>query len=396
MKKYKFFLIPIISIIVFSFLFNVKINNEYEKLKGKKDISQVKHTYNDIVRDRGIILKDQMHHEEDLMLLGSSELSSQVSQNPINFFPFKGADYDVSIYGRSYTQSLQHSAILSSTNNLSSEDKIAIVVSAQWFNDGGMSGSNFSVNFSELQFYKFFKNDKISKESKKYYAERVGSLLKESGEYVEEAIYAKLYFKDNIVSNTILALLKPYYSMKEYMLETKDKVQTIKTLKTLDEKNNSEKNLKDINWNKEYLKAEKEGAEEVKDNPINVSESYYDKYLKDNYDKSKDEWKDKELLSSTELNDFKLFLKVSNELGVKPLIILAPVNGLYYDHLGWPVEKRAKFYSTIEKIAKDEGFDVLNLKDKEYEKYYMYDVMHLGWKGWLNINEEMYNYFDER
>ena len=203
-----------------------------------------------------------------------------------------------------------------------------------------MDGSNFSVNFSELQFYKFFKNDKISKESKKYYAERVGYLLRESGEYLEETIYAKLYFKDNIVSNTILALLKPYYSMKEYMLETKDKVQTIKTLKTLDEKNNSEKNLKDINWNKEYLKAEKEGAEEVKDNPINVSEFYYDKYLKDNYDKSKDEWKDKELLSSTELNDFKLFLKVSNELGVKPLIILAPVNGLYYDHLGWTVREK--------------------------------------------------------
>ena len=114
-------------------LFNVVINNEYEKLKDKKDISQVKHTYNDIVRDRGGILKDQMHDEGDLMLLGSSELSSDVNQNAINVFPFKGAEYDISIYGRAHTQSLQHSAILSSTNNLSSEDKIAIVVSSQWF-----------------------------------------------------------------------------------------------------------------------------------------------------------------------------------------------------------------------------------------------------------------------
>lgn len=393
MKKFKYFLMPLIVIIIFPLILNKILDNKYEKLKNIKDISSIRHTYDHIVRDRGGILKDQMLEEGDLMLLGSSELNSEVDQNPINIFPFKSADYEISIYGRAYTQTLQHSAILSSTSTLKSDSKIALIVSAQWFSD--LTGNNFCVNFSELQFYKLFENKKLSTESKKYYANRVAALLKSTDQYGEEAIYAKLYIKDDIVSKSILTILKPYYKLKEYMLETKDKVQSIKDLEELDDKNNN-KISKEINWEEEYNKATEQGAAKVTNNELNVDDEYYNKYIKDNYDKSKDGWKDRELLSYSELEDYKFFLNVSKELGVKPLIILMPVNGLYYDHLGWTLEKRTKFYDTLETIAKEKGFDVLNLQDKEYEKYYMVDVMHLGWRGWLNIDEEMYKYFNER
>ena len=53
-------------------------------------------------------------------------------------------------------------------------------------------------------------------------------------------------------------------------------------------------------------------------------------------------------------------------------------------------------YDTIEDVAENYGFDVLNLRDKEYEHYYLKDAMHLGWKGWLNINEEISRYYKER
>jgi D-alanine transfer protein len=395
MKKYKFFLIPTISIIIFAILFNISVNKEYEALKGRKDMSKLKHTYNQIVRDRGGLLKDEMHDEGDLMLLGSSELSSPVNQNPINVFPFKGAEYDVSIYGRAYTQTLQHSTIISNTNNINSKDKVAIVVSAQWFeSEHGIDGSEFSVNFSELQFYEFFKNNKIEKENKIYYAKRISELLKESGEYGEERIYANLYYKNNLISNSILAVLKPYYNLKEYMLNTKDKVQTIKALKGLEDK--KENQIKNINWEEEYAKAEREGASKVTSNDINVDDEYYDTYLRDKYDSLKGKLNDVDLLKSKELEDFKFFLDVCKDIEVKPLVILMPVNGLYYDHLGLTKDKRTEFYEIIESIAKENDFDVLNLQNKEYEKYYLIDVMHLGWKGWLNIDEEMYKYFNER
>ena len=396
MKKFKFFIIPVLITIIFSLFFNMYIDREYEILKNKKDITSIKHTYNHIIRDRGGILKDQMHDEGDLIILGSSELNSAVDQNPINFFPFNGANYDVSIYGRAHTQTLQHSNMISNIKNLNEKDKIAIIVSAQWFESmDGIYGSNFVVNFSEFQFYEFLNNDKLSNESKKYYAERVSNLLEQSGEYVEEEIYAKLYAKDDAISNIILNVLKPYYKFREYMLATKDKVQTVESMKDLEDKGDSDP-LRYINWDEEYIKAEEQGESKVTNNDLYVYDDYYNTYIKDNYDSVKDTWKEKELLSAPELNDYKLFLQVSKELGVKPLIILMPVNGRYYDHMGWTVDKRTEFYNTIEQMAKDYDFDVLNLQNKEYEKYYLTDVMHLGWKGWLNIDEEMYKHFNER
>lgn len=395
MKKFRFFIIPLLVTIIFSVLFNIYVDKEYESLRGKKDLTSIKHTYNHIIRDRGGLLKDEMREEGDLILLGSSEFASPVEQNPINLFPFKGADYDVSIFGRAYTQSLQHANIISNTKNLSEKDKIAIVVSAQWFeNSDGIYGSNFAVNFSEMQFYDFFNNSKISEENKKYYAKRISELLKQSGEYGEERIYANLYYRDNFASKVLLSILKPYYSFKEYMLKTKDKVQTIKILKGLDDK--EEKTLEDIDWEEEFKKAEETAASKVTNNDIYVEDEYYDTYLRDKYESLKDTWKGKDLINSKELDDYKFFLSICEELNIKPLIILMPVNGLYYDHLGLTLDKRTEFYNTIEEISKEKGFDVLNLQNKEYEKYYMYDAMHLGWKGWLTIDEEMYKYFKEK
>jgi D-alanine transfer protein len=394
-KRLKYFLIPIGITVLFVFYFNYEINNKYNEIINKKDITSIKHTYNQIIRDRGGVLKDKMKADGDLMILGSSELSSPVDQNPINIFPFNGAEYDVSIYGRAYTQSLQHATILSNIDNLNEKDKIAIVISSQWFaSKSGIDGSNFSVNFSEQQFYDFFNNENIDKENKKYYAKRISELLKQSGEYVEERIYANLYYSDNFASKLVLTLLKPYYSFKEYVLEIKDKVQTVKLLE--ETKNKDEKILKDIDWNSEYQKAEEQGKSKVTNNDIFVDDNYYDTYLRDKYDSLKDSWKDIDLLESKEVDDYKFLLKVCKENNIKPLIILMPVNGLYYDHLGLTLEKRTEFYNSMEEIAENYDFDVLNLQNKEYEKYYLSDVMHLGWKGWLNIDEEMYKYFNER
>ena len=103
MKKFKFFLIPIVFIFLFINIFNIAINKKYKELVESKDLTSLKHSYNEIIRDRGGVLKDQMHKENDLMILGSSELASPVDQLPTNIFPFSGAEYDVSIYAVSYT-----------------------------------------------------------------------------------------------------------------------------------------------------------------------------------------------------------------------------------------------------------------------------------------------------
>jgi D-alanine transfer protein len=56
-------------------------------------------------------------------------------------------------------------------------------------------------------------------------------------------------------------------------------------------------------------------------------------------------------------------------------------------------EKRDAFFDKAEQMAKERGFEVLNLKDEEYTDYFMYDIMHLGWKGWLKVEEDIYKHY---
>ena len=32
----------------------------------------------------------------------------------------------------------------------------------------------------------------------------------------------------------------------------------------------------------------------------------------------------------------------------------------------------------------------MDYSSKEYEDYYMYDAMHLGWRGWIDFERDLY------
>lgn len=58
-------------------------------------------------------------------------------------------------------------------------------------------------------------------------------------------------------------------------------------------------------------------------------------------------------------------------------------------------KKRTEYYDTIEQIVNEAGYDTLNLKEWEYEPYFYCDVMHLGWKGWTYVSENIVDHFTE-
>ena len=70
-----------------------------------------------------------------------------------------------------------------------------------------------------------------------------------------------------------------------------------------------------------------------------------------------------------------------------------PTNGKWYDDLGMVRSERHEFYKNIEDIVKDRGVEVLNFDKKEYKPYFMCDASHFGWKGWLEVDEKLYEHF---
>ncbi len=400
MKKSMVIIIPVIVTAIFITTFNL-INNdlvldkEIEQLSVNRDLSGIGHAFGASIKKNGTQYRDIALENNDLMLLGSSELSSMVPQNPINLFPFNGADYDVSTFGVAHVQSLQHATMLGGSNKYNEDTKVALIVSFQWFFDkDGIKTDNFISGFSEEQFYEFLNNPNISQKNKMYLAKRVSGLLNTADAFQEEKCYADGFIGQTFSQKVKYSLTFPYFKVKEQLLKTKDKLAILRELKKLPMKSEID-DIKTVDFENEYNVAEEQGAAAVTNNRFYVDGSYYDKYLKDNEKDLEGIYDKVDIMDSVEYNDFDFLLSVCNDLGIKPYVILASANGWYYDYTGISESERTEFYNKLEKTVTDNNLEVLNLQEYEYKKYYLKDVMHLGWKGWINVTENISNHFSK-
>ncbi|MBN1066923.1 D-alanyl-lipoteichoic acid biosynthesis protein DltD [Clostridium botulinum] len=394
MKKIAIYIIlPIIIMLITVTSLNIFLDKELNDMLKSKDLTSINKEYGSIYKDKGLAYNEYITQENELVLQGSSELGSPVSQLPTTFFPVKGLDQIVT-NGRSYSQHLHQSSILGSQQVDMEGKKVALVLSLQWFmGEGGIDSGSFQANFSPVQFYNFLSNEKISEGNKKQYATRICSLLSGSTQFAPERLYSKMYTSDNFLYNMADILCKPYFIARKEVVELKDKGLLYKKLKKLPEKSEIQSEV--VNWGEEYKRAEEEASPQVTNNEFMVYDTYYNNNLKSNVESQKGSNKNVDLMKSKEFEDYELYLDTCTELGIEPYIILMPTNGLWYDHTGLSKEKRDEFYDKVQEMAEEKGFDVLNLKDEEYTPYFMCDVMHLGWKGWLKVDEELYKRFKE-
>lgn len=332
--------------------------------------------------------------EGNLLLLGSSELSSPVEQNPVRMFPNSECTSGITVDGVAHVQSLLHSMNLGSFNkNEASEVQLALVVSLQWFYGEDISPDGFGGNFSRLQFWSALFNQEISNSNKKYLCERTLKLLSSVEGLEDVKVYAKLYGKGDVVSKVVFSMLKPFYSVNYQLLKLTDKYQTYNRLKTIDSQQ-PEKQIININWEQEMKRAEKEGEQLCTNNEFYVENEYYDTYLKDRIRELEGSSAEEKLISA-EKQDFICFLSICKDLGIRPYIVMMNTNGYYYDYIGIDKDTRNDLYNWVEGQTESYGFDCLNLSEKEYEPYFMRDVMHLGWKGWLYVDQKLTEYFSE-
>lgn len=379
----------IVLISVFEWGLDQKIDEIYDVAAYTKALNL---QYEDPTKDKGeVILKKSMANG-NLMLLGSSELSSPVDQNPVNMFPNTTLPDNLTIVGQAYVQSLLH-AMKVGTEAFEGQKKLGIVVSLQWFFGEDIDPSGFAANFSELQFYQMMSNERLSKESKLYVCKRTDELLKEIQGYDDIKVYAWLYRQDHVLGQAGLTVLKPYYILREKVLTIKDKWNTYQLLKKTKPDASKPETL-DLNWEEAYAQAHKTGEENCTNNEFYVEDGYYSNYLAEVITDLKDESANVSL-GSKEMEDFEMFLQICKENDVEPYVIMMNTNGKYYDYIGIDQARRNALYDEVESRTTENGFTCLRLSDKEYEPYFMVDVMHLGWRGWLYVEEQMSKYFAE-
>lgn len=388
MIKLKAFLLAIVLVIVTLFLLNETYVNKVDDYYKVKDNSIRYSTSYEKYKSRDILTSNITPNT--LVLLGSSELVATINEDyhPNKIFNYN--DFNIMQIGTSYSQNIVQASTLGSIEGAMTKRKVAIVESVQWFEKDGTHQDAFLNKASQEHIFQTLSNEKISKETKEKLIDRIIEITK--GNKLQNDLYKKYksYFiegKGTFIDKKLLELDNTIYSFK--LKQTFYQKHAKSDYPSLGDK------TPDYDWEKMTNQFVEEVKKKTDNNDYAVDNNYYNTYLKDRYTSLKNSNKDLSYLESPEYSDMKLFLTVAKELGIEVEVIIFPVNGKWNDYTGVSREMRKQTYKKIEDVAKKHGATVLNYGNREYDDYFLFDVMHVGVKGWMEVEKELYKFANQ-
>ena len=388
MIKLKAFLLSLVLVIATLALLNVTYVKKIGDYYKVNDNSIRYSTSYEKYKSRDILTSNITPNT--LVLMGSSELVATINEDYHPNKVFNYNDFNIMQIGTSYSQNIIQATTLGSIEGSMSKRKVAIVESIQWFEKGGTQQDAFLNKASQNHIFHMLENEKISKETKEKLINRIIEITK--GNKQQNDIYKKYksYFidgKGTIVDKQLMELDDAIYSfkLKRKFYENHAKAD----YPLLGNK------TPDYNWEQMTDQFVAEVKKKTDNNDYAVDNKYYNTYLRDRYVSLKDAYKDLNYLESPEYSDMELFLTVAKELGIEVEVIILPVNGKWNDYTGVSREMREETYKKIENVAKSHGATVLNYGNREYEDYFLFDVMHVGVKGWMEVEKELYKFANE-
>ena len=388
MIKLKAFLLAIVLVIVTLFLLNETYVNKVDDYYKVKDNSIRYSTSYEKYKSRDILTSNITPNT--LVLLGSSELVATINEDyhPNKIFNYN--DFNIMQIGTSYSQNIVQASTLGSIEGAMTKRKVAIVESVQWFEKDGTHQDAFLNKASQEHIFQTLSNEKISKETKEKLIDRI--IERTKGNKLQNDLYKKYksYFiegKGTFIDKKLLELDNTIYSFK--LKQTFYQKHAKSDYPSLGDK------TPDYDWEKMTNQFVEEVKKKTDNNDYAVDNNYYNTYLKDRYTSLKNSNKDLSYLESPEYSDMELFLTVAKELGIEVEVIIFPVNGKWNDYTGVSREMRKQTYKKIEDVAKKHGATVLNYGNREYDDYFLFDVMHVGVKGWMEVEKELYKFANQ-
>ncbi len=331
--------------------------------------------------------------EYTIPVMGSSELQHQKSTpyNPANVFA--GQKIKPMLIGAGYYQSLFHATALTALSPEMENKKAVLILAPQWFRKSGVRPEAFASRFSEENYLDMLQNEELSAETRLRIIERTHKLLKDTDPTMEERLtgYEKQYLDED------LNPVKSTPTLREKFVREKNRTNIYLRLAVHDLRRSRkwEEQTDTPDFEALRVQAAEDGEKSAGGNEFYVKQSYYDHYIVHVMDEEKDAGIRTGYSVSPEYEDFRTFLMTCRDLDIQPLVMLTPVNGYWYDYIGFPADAREDYYSQIRDMVKEFGAELCDFSDREYEKYFMEDTIHIGWKGWVDACEAIYGFAKE-
>ena len=384
MIRLKAFLISIVLVLITLVILNKTYIKKIEDYYKVNDNSIRYSTAYEKYKSKDIILENIT--PKTLVLLGSSELTTTINEeyHPKKIFNYE--DFNIMQIGVGNSQNIIHAATIGSIGNDIRNNEIVMIQSIQWFdNKNGILKDAFLSRISSEHVYNTMANDKISKETKEKFINRVIELSSTNKVLNKKYRSYKKYFVEeqgNFITGEFLKLDNYFYKLKNKYEFFKNKGRENYPL--------SGEKTPDYNWKELDEKVTEQAKERTNNNDYQIDNTYYDKYIKSKYDQLKNSSKNTKYDESKEYDDLDILLSIVKDLKLNMKFAILPANGKWSDYTGIDSEKRQVAYNNLKEIAKKNNIEVMDYSSKEYEDYYMYDAMHLGWRGWIDFERDLY------
>lgn len=332
-------------------------------------------------------------NEASFPVFGSSEFQHGKDTPYHPSILFQGNRFNPMLIGAGYYQSLCHAITLAAIEPSMELRKAVLIISPQWFRKPGVIDQAFTSRFSEILYAGMLQNNRISDNTKQYIADRAKTLLSIDQVTSEHALlHEKVLWKKE--GSTLDNYKEAFWN---YFLREKDTFSiSLSMIKGgIRKADGLPSDDMEPNWKELLADAEISGKTDNQ-NEFFIDDKSYQKLLSVlpskkgmNHDAKKG------YQNSPEFDDLRCFLTVCKETGIEPMLVIVPVNGYYYDFTEFPKEARQKYYEKIREIADEYGVHTADFSNEEYTKYFFEDRVHLGKKGWVMVNESIYDFYRE-
>lgn len=334
---------------------------------------------------RGQAVKNQAIKAGYVPFLGSSELSRFDVMHPSVLAQKYHRSYRPLLMGKAGTQSLIQYFNITSMHSLKNK-KAVFIISPQWFTRQGQSSAAFSYYHSPLAITSWVlqAHDTLPD---RYAANRVLSMKTVSDNSMLGQALSNVARGRQLTTNQ-RHLLK----IKQRVLQSEDNLfgglgVTGQGMHKVQQQlphlpaHYSVKKLDQL--------AIKTGRRQTNSNDFQIINRFYHRRLTPKkLARLEDSQTDFDYRQSPEYADLQLVLNQFAKMHTDVLFIMPPVNQRWAAYTGLSPKMLQQTNQKIKYQLKSQGFNnVLDLTNKGRENYFMQDTIHLGWRGWLAVDQ---------
>ena len=318
--------------------------------------------------------------DESLLVLGSSEFSTParlVPEVPSEVFGANPYGLHLMLVGEAYDQCLWHTMALGAlADGGLPGGKAVLIVAPGQFVDGGVEASVFNERFSYTLCRAFFQNAAIPSHVK----DRVATRLLEQG--VDEAVV-----------NSCTGQL-PQDLLNAASFSYADDLRLRKDLASVRSAGVSfaQGEPKAPDWDYWYEKALADAALHSTNNDWGLEDGFYSQQLQPALDRLEGARAGETYSDTPEYDDLACLLEVAQACDIQVMVVVCPVCGPYYDHIGIRQDTRQMCYERIRDVVERGGGLLADYSSYEYEPYFLYDIVHFGWVGWVDVQKAIFEF----